>query len=174
MRTTRAVSFGLLGAGAISAVTALLRLVGVPIQIELLVGTAFGVAPGPAAFALGFATHLAMGGAFGLLYAWLFETVWDHGGAATGAILAMLHASLLGMAIGLTPQFHPYVPERIADPGAYFANAGVAGVVAFFAAHILYGAIVGGGYGHVAAEREWGGDGRTGPAQDRHANHARS
>jgi len=35
-----------------------------------------------------------------------------------------------------------------------------AGVVAFFAIHLLYGAIVGAGYGHVVAEREWAPAGR--------------
>ena len=57
--------------------------------------------------------------------------------------------------VGLTPRFHPMMPSVMADPGPYFANAGEAGVVAFFAIHILYGAIVGHGYGHVDAEREW-------------------
>jgi 2-methylcitrate dehydratase len=44
------------------------------------------------------------------------ETVWDHGGASMGMILGVLHAALVGMAVGLTPQWHPLVPERIADP----------------------------------------------------------
>lgn len=160
MRATRAIFFGVLGAGAISIVSALLRAIGLPIRLELLLGTMFGMQPGPAAFALGLAMHLAIGGAFGLLYGWLFETVWDHGGAFTGMILGTLHAAIVGMGVGLTPQFHPMVPGAITDPGPFFANAGTVGVIAFFAMHILYGAIVGHGYGHVAAEREWAPAGR--------------
>jgi hypothetical protein len=160
MRVRRAIVFGVLGAAAISVLSAFLRAVGLPIRLELLLGTLFGTRPGPAAFVLGLAMHLAIGGAFGLLYGWLFETVWDHGGAFTGMILGTLHASLIGMAVGLTPQFHPLVPERIADPGPFFANAGTAGVLAFFAMHVLYGAIVGAGYGHVAAEKQWAPAGR--------------
>src|SRR4051812_1330394 len=67
MRAGRAFLFGVLGAGAISATSVVLRTIGVPIRLELILGTAFGTAPGPAAFALGLAMHLAIGGAFGLL-----------------------------------------------------------------------------------------------------------
>ena len=160
MQVRRAILFGVLGAGAISAASVVLRTVGIPIRLELILGTGFGTPEGPAAFVLGLAMHLAIGGAFGLLFGWLFETVWAHGGAFTGMILATLHATLVGMAVGLTPQFHPLIPERMADPGPFFANIGTAGVVSFFAIHLLYGAIVGAGYGHVAAERQWAPAGR--------------
>ena len=33
-------------------------------------------------------------------------------------------------------------------------------VVTFFVAHVVYGAIVGAGYGHVPAERQWAPTGR--------------
>lgn len=160
MRIGRAIVFGVLGAAAISVASVALRAGGLPIRLELLLGTATGLPPGNTAFAVGLVMHLVIGGLFGLLYGWLFERVWDHGGAATGAILAVIHSALIGMAVGLTPHLHPLVPEQIRDPGPYFSNAGVAGVIAFFAIHILYGAIVGGGYGHVAAEREWAPAGR--------------
>jgi hypothetical protein len=160
MQAKRAFLFGVLGASAMTVVSAVLRAAGLPIHLELLLGTATTMAPGQGAFVLGLAIHLAIGGAFGLVYGWLMETVWNHGGAATGMILGVIHAALIGMAVGLTPQFHPYVPERIADPGPFFANAGAAGVICFFGIHVLYGAIVGRGYGHVSAEREWAPAGR--------------
>ncbi len=155
MRIQRALIFGILGASAISGISAALRAIGMPIQLEIIMGTAFGGHNLVAAFLLGLALHLAIGGAFGLLYGWLFERVWAHGGASTGMILGVIHAALIGMLVGLTPRFHPLIPEQIMDPGPYFANAGSIGVIAFFAVHILYGAIVGHGYGHVDAEREW-------------------
>jgi hypothetical protein len=161
MRPGRAILFGVLGAAAISLLTAVLRGVGVPMSIELILGTLTGLAPGGAAFGVGLLMHLVLGGLFGLLYGFLFERVWDHGGAPTGMLLAVIHAALIGILIGLTPQFHPMVPERLADPGPYFANLGVIGVVGFFLAHLVYGAIVGAGYGHVAAERQWAPTGRT-------------
>jgi len=160
MRAQRAFVFGVIGATAISVISAVLRAIGIPIHLELILGTAFGGAPSAATFVLGLAMHLAIGGAFGLLYGWLFETVWDHGGAMMGLILGFLHASLVGMGVGLTPQWHPLVPGQLADPGPFFANIGVSGVLCFYAVHLVYGAIVGHGYGHVAAEREWAPAGR--------------
>ena len=160
MQAKRAIGFGILGAGAISLLSAVARTAGVPIRLEMILGTMFGGSPSPDAFLLGLVVHLAIGGAFGLLYGWLMETVWDHGGAAVGLILGFLHASLIGMTLGLTPQWHPMVPAPIADPGPYFANLGIAGVVCFYAVHLAYGAIVGYGYGHVAAEAKWAPAGR--------------
>jgi hypothetical protein len=160
MRAKRAIVYGVIGAAAISAASAVLRAIGLPIRLELLLGTMFGAEPSTSSFLLGLGIHLAIGGAFGLLYGWLFETVWVHGGAFTGMILGFLHASLVGMGVGLTPQWHPLVPGHLADPGPFFANVGVAGVLGFYAIHIMYGAIVGHGYGHVAAEREWAPEGR--------------
>jgi hypothetical protein len=155
MQPGKAILFGILGAAAISLVMAVLRAAGVPISIEIILGTLTGIEPSGAAFGLGFLIHLVIGALFGLLYAYLFEYVWDHGGATTGMLTAVVHAALIGIIIGLTPQFHPLIPERMPDPGPYFANLGVLGVVTFFGAHLVYGAIVGAGYGHVAAERQW-------------------
>jgi len=160
MHARRALVFGILGAAAMSAVSAPLRALGLPIRIELILGTLPGIAPGTVAFLLGLAIHLALGALLGLLYGWLFETVWNHGGAAMGCILAAIHASLVGILIGLTPGVHPFVPEAIPDPGPYFANAGALGVLSFYALHLLFGAIVGSGYGHVPAERKWAPAGR--------------
>jgi hypothetical protein len=160
MRAKRAIFLGVVGATSISLISLVLRAIGLPIRIELILGTGTGVPPSDGAFAIGLGIHLAIGGAFGLLYGWLMETVWDHGGAGVGMILGVLHASLIGMAIGLTPQFHPFIPKDMGDPGPFFANLGVAGVVSFFGMHVLYGAIVGHGYGHVEAEREWAPAGR--------------
>lgn len=160
MRPGKAILYGVLGAAAISVVSAILRALGLPLSIEIYLGTITGAAPSAATFALGLVLHLALGGAFGLLYGFLFERVWDHGGAPTGMLLSILHAGLIGMLLGLSPHVHPLVPERLADPGPYFSHLGSMGVVAFFLAHVLYGAIVGAGYGHVAAERQWAPTGR--------------
>ncbi|MDF2698378.1 MAG: hypothetical protein K0S65_6762 [Labilithrix sp.] len=160
MRPGRAILFGVLGAAAISLLTAVLRAAGLPLSIEIILGTLTGLPAGGTAFGLGLLIHLTMGGLFGLLYGYLFENVWDHGGASTGMLTAVVHASLIGILIGLTPQFHPLIPERMPDPGPYFANLGVAGVLTFFGAHLVYGAIVGAGYGHVQAEHQWAPSGR--------------
>jgi len=160
MRPGRAILFGVLGALAISLLTAVLRAAGLPLSIEIILGTLTGLEPGGAAFGIGLLIHLAMGALLGLVYGYLFEKVWDHGGATTGMLTAVVHSALIGILIGLTPQFHPLIPEVMPDPGPYFANLGVLGVFTFFGAHLLYGAIVGAGYGHVAAEHQWAPSGR--------------
>jgi hypothetical protein len=160
MRTGRAIVFGVVGAAAISVASAVFRAAGVPISMEMILGTLTGMEPSGAAFALGLVFHLAIGGLFGILYGYLFERVWAHGGASTGMILSVIHAALIGILIGLTPQFHPLVPQMVGDPGPFFANAGMIGVLGFFLLHLVYGAIVGAGYGHVAAEHEWAPAGR--------------
>jgi hypothetical protein len=161
MRPGKAILFGVLGAAAISLLTGILRAFGLPLSIEILLGTLFGgMQPGGAAFGLGLVMHLVMGGIFGLIYGALFERVWAHGGAPVGMLLSVMHAALIGIAIGLTPRFHPLVPEQLSDPGPYFSRLGVIGVLVFFGSHLVYGAIVGAGYGHVASERQWAPTGR--------------
>lgn len=160
MRVGRSIVFGVLGAGAISVLSVVLRALGLPIRMELILGSMSGQIASPYTFAVGLAIHLAIGAFFGLVYGKLFESVWQHGGASTGLILGFLHATLIGMFFGLTPMFHPHVPWSIPDPGAYFSNGGVLSVFAFFGLHLVYGAIVGGGYGHVASEHEWAPAGR--------------
>jgi hypothetical protein len=160
MRPGRAFFFGVLGAAAISLLTAALRAFGFPLSIEIIIGTMTGLPPSPGIFVLGLLTHLLVGGLFGLLYGYLFERVWDHGGALVGMLLSVVHASLIGILIGFTPQFHPLIPALLADPGPYFSQLGPIGVLTFFGAHVVYGAIVGAGYGHVAAERQWAPTGR--------------
>jgi hypothetical protein len=155
MRIGRAVLGGLGGAMTMSVLAAGLRAVGVPFHLELVLGSLVGPAPGTAAFALGLAIHLGVGTLFGLAYGYLFERVWAHGGALTGVLIGVIHAAFFGVFIGITPQFHPHIPERLLDPGPYFSNTGIVGTIAFFLIHLLYGAIVGGVYGHVPAEREW-------------------
>ena len=156
MRIGRALLCGIGGAIAITLVSGVLRLLGLPIAIELVLASWMGLSPGPEAFATGLAMHITLGAGFGVLYGWLFERVWVHGGVPMGLILGMLHAALVGMMFGLTPQ----LARGAADPGPYFTHLGILGVLSWFVLHAIYGAIMGAGYGHVAAERQWAPAGR--------------
>jgi hypothetical protein len=155
MKVVRAFLFGLLGAGAMSVVSALLRAIGLPVNIELYLGTLTGMPPATDSWLIGLFFHLVVGGLFGVLYGYLFERVLAHGGASTGWLVSIAHAAIIGMFIGLTPQFHPLVPQALLEPGAYFSRFGTLAVLAFFGLHMLFGIIVGTGYGHVASERQW-------------------
>jgi hypothetical protein len=160
MRVERALLFGVLGAVAMTLISAVARALGIPMSMELLLGTLVRSTPDGEAFGIGVLIHLLMGGFFGLVYAVLFERVWDHGGATTGMLLAVLHATLIGSLVGLLPRFHPLVPRVLPDPGAFFSELGVGGALTFFLGHLAFGAIVGAGYGHVSAERQWAPTGR--------------
>ena len=50
MRFGRAILFGVLGAAAITLFTAVLRAAGLPISIEIILGTLTGLQPGGTAF----------------------------------------------------------------------------------------------------------------------------
>src|SRR5690606_31910229 len=50
MRPGRAVFFGVLGAAAISLFTAVMRALGLPLSIEIIIGTLTGIEPGAASF----------------------------------------------------------------------------------------------------------------------------
>lgn len=155
MRVGRAILCGVLGASIISFLTGLFRGAGLLIQMEMILGTLFGVPPGGGAFFLGLLVHLGIGAGFGVLYAWLFERVWKHGGAPMGMIIGFIHALFIGILFGFTPQFHPFIPTVLVDPGPYFTSEGVWGALAFFFVHLVFGCVVGAGYGHVPAERAW-------------------
>ena len=47
------------------------------------------------------------------------------------------------------------VAFALAANGLLFPLAFALAVITFFGAHVLYGAIVGAGYGHVTAEHQW-------------------
>ena len=146
MKYARAILFGILGAGVMSVVSAVLRAASVPVRIEMLLGTVTGLPPSAGAFALGLAMHLTIGAFFGLLYGAMFERVWNHGGAFIGMLTTIPHSLFIGMLVGFTPQFHPLVPDVIPEPGPYFSHeGGWLGPVAFLGLHLLYRAIVGGG-----------------------------
>jgi hypothetical protein len=155
MRWKRAVAFGVVGAAAMSVLMALARAVGMPVSLEMMLGTMTGAAPGPGPFVLGLATHLTMGGIFGLIYGWIFERI-HHGGAVVGVGIGLVHAVVAGLFMALLPTIHPLMPDRMAPPGAFMSNLRVMGVLAQFVLHAVFGAIVGGGYGHASEERPFG------------------
>jgi hypothetical protein len=156
MKVGRALGGGIVGTGAMSLLMAMARAKGMDVKLELMLGTFVGLEPGELALSLGIALQLLCGTLFALGYAWLFERVLHHGGMAAGLLLAIPHAVAAGLLLAVVPALHPLVPERLPAPGPFVASLGSAGVVALFVLHLAFGAIVGGIYGHVKAERPWG------------------
>jgi hypothetical protein len=133
---------GVIAAGVLTLIMAFLRWAGMPVAIELVLGTL--VTPVAAdAWLAGFGIHLALGGLFGVLYGVVFEFVTGGAGWSIGAALGILHAVIGGALLALLPLFHPLVPERLAAPGPWWSGAGVLGVVSYVALHLVFGAVVG-------------------------------
>lgn len=86
-------------------------------------------------------------GAFGLVYGWAFERLVHRGGAHIGAGFGLARSLASGLIVGLMPRLHPLMFEDLAPPGPFLADFGAWTVVAFFALHVLYAALVGALYG---------------------------
>lgn len=141
MRWKSAILNGLVGAGVMSLLMAMARAKGRTLHLELLLGIAAGRAPEQGVLTFGIAIHLLLGALFGLLYAWVFERLLHHGGIAAGLVVALPHGILASLFLAFVPAF----PEAVLTPSAL-------GTVLL---HLVFGAIVGGGYGHVPEERPW-------------------
>jgi hypothetical protein len=151
MNYGRAFAAGVLGGIAMSIGLAVIRAMGMPANLELMLGTML-LPPGGAAWIVGLMMHLLISGIIALIYAWGFEHVTHRAGAGIGAAFALVHAVIGGFFMGLMPMMHPMIPDQMPAPGAFMSSMGMAGIVAEFVLHILYGAVVGATY-HVAQIR---------------------
>ena len=147
MKAGRAFLWGVIAAALMTLVLAILRLLGIPANLAMMLGTMVGLAPGAVAWTVGFIVHLAAGGVFGLLYAALFEGVLRAAGAGRGALIGLVHGVLSGLFLGLIPALHPQVPEILPAPGVFLLGLGWVAAVVFVLLHVIFGAIVGAAYG---------------------------
>lgn len=153
MKTGRAFVGGVIGALTISAVTGILRLVGVAIHLELLLGSMLLGAVGPPVWVLGLVMHLLAGGICGVAYAAIFERGLHDANAGLGVALGAVHAVIAGVLLAYLPEVHPLIPAFMPAPGLFLLGLGAFGVLLFIGLHLMFGAIVGTYYGPTAAER---------------------
>jgi hypothetical protein len=121
-------------------------------DIPLMLGTAFSADRGRAT-AIGYAIHFGNGLVFSLFYGLVFAAVGESGalfGLALGAVHGMFAGA--GLLNVLLPVVHPRMGSPWTDardtpvlepPGFLLSNYGRATLVATFALHLAYGAIVG-------------------------------
>jgi hypothetical protein len=121
-------------------------------DIPLLLGTAFS-ADRSRATAIGYAIHFGNGLVFSLVYGLVFEAV-EEAGVLFGLALGAAHGVFAGAGLlnVLLPAVHPRMGAPWTDaretpvleqPGFLLSNYGRATLVATFALHLAYGAIVG-------------------------------
>ncbi len=140
---------GMVGGAVMSALMAMARLMGMPVNLEMMLGTMVGLGPNTTTWILGFLMHLMISGLIALAYGAGFEYVTHRADWKAGAAFSILHILIGGMFMGMVPIMHPLVPEQMPAPGAFMSNLGAMGVAAFVMLHLIYGAIVGAMYGPV-------------------------
>jgi hypothetical protein len=158
MHKSQAFWAGVTGALVMTIIMALARFGGMDFNLEMILGTWFGLDPGVGTWLFGLVVHLAIGGVIGLIYGagfeyWLHRSRWS-----TGVGLSVIHLVIAGIIIGGLPAVHPLIPEVLMAPGPFLVNFGLSGVVAFIALHLIYGGIVGSMYevSYVAASQPAG------------------
>ena len=152
MKVGKAVSAGLAGGGAMTALAWLVRQMGIDMNAEMMLGTMVS-SPGTAAWLIGFAMHMMLSAVIALIYAWGFERVTHRAGVVVGLGFAVIHVIIAGMVMGMIPAMHPMIPEQMPAPGAFMANMGATFAALFVIEHLIYGAIVGGIYGPAVSAR---------------------
>lgn len=159
MNYGRAFLAGVVGGAVMSVMLAMARnVMGMPANLEMMLGTMTGIQPSTTTFLIGLMMHLVISGLIALIYAAGFEYVTRRSGWLIGAGFGVIHSIIGGIFMGMMPMMHPLIPEQMPAPGFFMSNLGPMGVVAEIIMHIIYGAIVGAIYRlvhhHAAADRE--------------------
>lgn len=138
---------GVVGGAVMSLIMIFARLMGLPVNVEMSLGTMFNLEIGLGTWFFGLFLHLFISGVVALLYGLGFEYITHKAGAGRGVLFSLVHIMIAGFFMGLMPAMHPQMPQQISSPGLFMANLGIVGVIAFIMIHLIYGAIVGGMYG---------------------------
>lgn len=152
MNGSKAFAAGVIGAAVMTILMGLARAAGVPVNLEMMLGSMLTGGIGIATWVLGFAMHLVAGGIIAILYAMVFHAI----GRASGGIgltIAAVHTVISGIGLIFIPAMHPMIPGLMSAPGAFMANLGIVGIFAFAALHLIYGALVGGMYASSMSTR---------------------
>jgi hypothetical protein len=148
-----AIAGGLVGTVVLTTGSRLAQQLGwTRMDIPLLLGTVFTSSRGRASV-IGYAIHFANGLLFSLAYGLVFEAT-GRAGWLFGLLLGAAHGAFAGGALlnVLLPAVHPRMGTAWTDarstplleqPGLLLSNYGRATLVATFALHLAYGAIVG-------------------------------
>lgn len=141
-----AAAAGLLGAVVMILVLWLARMAALTeFDFAASLGSAFTHDLSASAWTLGFIIHTALGIAFALAYAEVFEAL----GRATwtrGVLLAIPHALFAGLVIWALPNVNPLIPQELPAPGYMAVNYGWLSFAVYVLMHLAFGAIVGGLY----------------------------
>jgi hypothetical protein len=157
MKLTRAVLAGIGGAIVMSLAMLILRLAGLRVGLEYLLGSTVTTRGGSEQWIIGLLIHLAIGAFAGLAYAVVFEWAVQRSGPWVGAGLGLCHGLFAGLLMSSIPAMNPLeLSIRVGSPGPFLDNLPL-GPFIFVLLHILFGVCVGVLYGptvqheHLAA-----------------------
>lgn len=114
----------------------------------LLLGASITGAAGGISWVVGAIGQLVIAVIAALIYAAIFEWVTRRAGPFVGCIVGLAHVVVAGIATGFLPA-HRLIEADIGVPGAFLEYRGLATVIGFVVAHLLFGTIVGALYGRV-------------------------
>jgi hypothetical protein len=146
MKIFRALLAGILGALAMSLAMYLLRLGGINVNLEALLGTLIEPPAGLSTWTAGLAIHLVIGAVASVVYATMFEMAVQRSGPVVGAGLGLCHGLLAGLMMSGIPAMNPLALGTQSAPGPFLQNLHY-GPFVFVLLHILFGAVVGTAYG---------------------------
>ena len=149
MQVWRSVSGGMLGAVAALAIIVASRWLSPDDSdvLPLLGGIPLYGAHGSSLLVSG-VLQLIIGAVSSLLYALVFEYIMSWADWKLGGTLGLMHAAVGGLVVAYLPLLHTDPSPRTV-PGAFLSFLGWGMVLAFLAAHVVYGAIVGAWYGSL-------------------------
>ncbi len=105
-----------------------------------------------AAWIIGFAIYLILGGLIGLAYAAVFEAI-GRSNWALGLLGGFIQLVIGGFVLGWISDVHPAIPQVIVHPGFFTAYWGWASILTFCLMTLAFGVIVGSLYEPIHKKR---------------------
>jgi hypothetical protein len=147
----RALIIGALaGAVVIVLMSVVAPLLGIDADLCLPVGAALGFTEWTAV--AGCVAQLIVGALGGIVYAVVFEFVTQRATWWLGLLIGIGHACLAGIGVGFLFVWRQPL-DGVTVPGGFMLFRGAWAAVALVVAHVVYGTIVGAGYGDVRRQR---------------------
>jgi hypothetical protein len=146
MKVIRSISAGIAGALAMSLAMFLMRISGINVSLENLLGSMLPSNEIASVWLGGFVLHLIVGGIAGLVYAFVFEVALQRSGPVIGAGMGLAHGMLAGLFMSAIPAMNPLDPGITSAPGAFLSHMTL-GPLVFLLLHCIFGAVVGTVYG---------------------------
>jgi hypothetical protein len=126
----------------------LLRLGGINVNLEALLGSLVKPAGDAELWLAGFAIHLTVGAVAALVYAAIFEMAVQRAGPLVGGGLGLCHGLLAGLVMSGIPAMNPVAWGSLSAPGPFLQHLHF-GPFLFLLLHCLFGIVVGTVYGHT-------------------------